>query len=302
MAGRSEIEANSLSIKETKNTLEEHISSAYKLEQCLRRRAIRYEFAKISFRTHELYIDKLFKRLRAEPPPNFQPTSLSQILRAGREVWVYLAQTVMDIRPQADGTRPMDSALNNGQADYNVAFHVLPLPHSASASIAPAKPREERAPWANARTNQYQPYRPAGKGKEGKGKANQQQVPVLRRVESRVALDATMEAGRSVSILIWVSVIWLRWVDLASNADTSDSKPIVSRHMRFALRVPPRCQGRRRCRVTTHAAKFHFGDGVALELFAGSAGVTACFQRRNFPIQLPLTSFAASIHLQAFCV
>ena len=77
------IESSSLTIRETKNMPEEDVSSAYKLQLCLKRRPIAFEFANlISYEAHERYIDKLFRRLNTEPPPHYQPTSLGQILKA----------------------------------------------------------------------------------------------------------------------------------------------------------------------------------------------------------------------------
>ena len=62
------IESNTLSIKEARTTLEEDVSTIFKLQQCLKRRAVAYEFAGlISYRTHEQYIDNFLRRLGAEP-------------------------------------------------------------------------------------------------------------------------------------------------------------------------------------------------------------------------------------------
>ena len=74
MTGKSDkklrIESNSLSVRETKSIPDEDIATAFKLQQCLKRRAIAYEFAGlISYEAHERYIDKLFRRLNTEPPP-----------------------------------------------------------------------------------------------------------------------------------------------------------------------------------------------------------------------------------------
>ena len=63
------IESNTLAIKEAKTTPEEDVSTIFKLQQCLRRRAVAYEFCGlISFRTHEKYIDKLLRRLTIVRP------------------------------------------------------------------------------------------------------------------------------------------------------------------------------------------------------------------------------------------
>ena len=157
------IETNSLTIRETKNSPEEDISSEYKLQLCLKRRAIAYEFASlISYSVHERYVDKLMRRLNTDPPPNYQQTSLSQILKADREVWIFLAQQVSDIRPKADGTKPLDAALHEALTDYNVVFHMLPLPVPPSSSYAPMRNRDE--------PNRDAGYKGQAAGKKGKGK------------------------------------------------------------------------------------------------------------------------------------
>ena len=138
------IESNTLSIRESKHTPDEDVSTAYKLLNCLKRRAIAYEFAGlISYEAHEKYIDKLMRRLNSEPPPNYQQTSINQILKADREVWIFMAQNVADVRPSADGTRPLDKALQEALADYNVAFHMLPLPLPAASAYAPMRNKDE---------------------------------------------------------------------------------------------------------------------------------------------------------------
>jgi hypothetical protein len=129
------IESNSLTVRETKSTPEEDVSSAYKLHLCFKRRAIAYEFAGlVSWEVHERYIDKLMRRLNTEPPPHYMATSLNQILKADREVWIHMAQNVSDIRPRADGSPPLDTALHEALADYNVTFHLLPLQVPASSN------------------------------------------------------------------------------------------------------------------------------------------------------------------------
>lgn len=154
IAGRSDrklrIESNTLAIKESKVMPDEDVSTAMQLMQCMRRRAVAYEFANlISFVEHERYIDKLLRRLQTTPPPNYQSTTLSQILRADREVWLHLSQNCNDIRPNGN-VRPLDNVLRDALQDYNVTFHLLPLPlpakdqsASTSASYAPLRPRDD---------------------------------------------------------------------------------------------------------------------------------------------------------------
>ena len=64
---------------------------------------------------------------------------MNQLLRADRQVWIFLSQNVTEIRPGADNKRPLDKALDDALMDYNVAFHLLPLPTSQSPAYAPVR-------------------------------------------------------------------------------------------------------------------------------------------------------------------
>ena len=78
---RLKLDASALSIKETKSVPDESMSTTFHLSLCLKRRALAYEFANlISFKAHELYMEKLLKHLSSEPPINYQATTLAQVL------------------------------------------------------------------------------------------------------------------------------------------------------------------------------------------------------------------------------
>ena len=155
------LDAGTLSIRESKTVPDEAISTTFHLSQCLRRRGLAYEFANlISFRSHELYMEKLLKHLSVDPPTGFQATTLAQVLRADREVFSFMAQDVQDIRPGADGVRPLDAALERALRDYSVAFHLVPLPKFAMHEEGTATPKKYTS----------EPYPAKGSGK-GKGKS-----------------------------------------------------------------------------------------------------------------------------------
>ena len=166
------IESSTLSIKESKSTPDEDVSTAFKLLQCMKRRAVAYEFAGlISYTTHEAYIDKLFRRLNTDPPPNYQQTSISQILKADREVWIFMAQNVADIRPGGDGTRPLDKSLHEALNDYNVTFHMFPLPVASASVYAPVRNRDDHA--TGSATGRDTSYKGQSFTRKGKGKGKQ---------------------------------------------------------------------------------------------------------------------------------
>ena len=166
-SGRSDkklkLDAGTLSVKETRSTPDEAISTTFHLAQCLRRRALAYEFANLlSFRVHELYTEKLLKHLSTEPPNGYQATTLAQVLRADKEVFNVMAQEVVDIRPTANDVRPLDAALAQALNNYNVTFHLVPLPKFVA--------KDE--PSSTSRRHDAEPYPTKGnyKGKrKGKG-------------------------------------------------------------------------------------------------------------------------------------
>ena len=82
------LENSTLSIRESKSIPDENVTTAHHLIQCLRRRAIAYEFAGlISSVEHKKYVGKLFRHMSIEPPSQYVPPTLAPILRADREVF-----------------------------------------------------------------------------------------------------------------------------------------------------------------------------------------------------------------------
>lgn len=165
-AGRTDkklkLDAGSLSIKESKTMPDETESTTYNLATCLRRRGIAYDFANlISFRAHELYVERLLRHISLEPPPAYQHVTLAQVMRADKEVFTFLAHNVADIRPDANNVRPLDAALEDALKDYNTTFHLLPLPKAQT--VEPAARKNVSEPYPT-----YSGYKGRGKGKHGK--------------------------------------------------------------------------------------------------------------------------------------
>lgn len=158
------LDSNTLTIKESKTSPDENINTTFDVMRCLKRRGIAYEFANlISYASHERYLESLFKHISTEPPPNFLHTSLSQIIKADQQVFLYMAANCKDIRPQPGGKRPLDDLLVSALQDYHTSFHLMPLPKVPAYGPTPSG-------WDDA----SQPYG-SGKGKgKGKGKAKGQ--------------------------------------------------------------------------------------------------------------------------------
>ena len=138
------------------------------MQEFLRGRAIGYEFANLIFfsKCHEHYIDRLPKSLNAEPPQNYQATSMAQIVRGDRQVWVYLSQNVSRICLAAVGTRPLDVALEAASNNYDVTFHLLPMPLQPSGAGAPVRTK-------GAQSNSGNFAKGFNQNRKGKGKSKQ---------------------------------------------------------------------------------------------------------------------------------
>lgn len=108
----------------------------------------------MSFQSHEKYVERLLRHLSVEAPPGFHSTTLSQVLRANREM-----SNLEDIRPVLN-VKPLDGKLTEALRDYNTVFHLLPLPKS----VARDEPYIQRTAHSVA-SESSAPYRPEGKSK-----------------------------------------------------------------------------------------------------------------------------------------
>lgn len=161
------LDGQSLSVTEAKTVPDEAISTTYHLAQCLQRRGLALDFANlVSFTTHQAYVEKLLRHLSLEPPPCFQAATLTQILRADKQVWTFLAQNCEDIRPTVAGIKPLDNMFEDALRDYNTSFHLLPLPKENFASNIRHRTEIGDRP-------QQSSWQPKGKGKgKSKGKGS----------------------------------------------------------------------------------------------------------------------------------
>ena len=187
---RLQIEAGSLTIRENIESPPQDVSSSFLALQCLRRRGIAMHYAQLlSFESHERYLNSLFRHLTMEVPPGFQGTSLQQLLRADKAVFAHMAEHVSDVRRQADGSLPLDAAIRTALTNYNVTFHLLPLPQSRGYYDA-----ERQGDW----TWQQWENKGKGKGKKGKGKGKGNREPSMPAEFRAQGCTATDKQGKAI--------------------------------------------------------------------------------------------------------
>ena len=182
-AKQIEIDADKLVVKEKAETPDCTVAGEMETFEALRRRGLAYSFVDtISWETHERYLMMLFGHARRSPPQGYLKTTLQQILRADRAVFTKLIQDGVSVRRDTvTGDLPMDDALINALASYDVGFHLMPLPKPSHPSPPPkadaARPSNDQ--WVNANQyNRWSPYKghkghkAKGKGTKGKDRAN----------------------------------------------------------------------------------------------------------------------------------
>ena len=161
-----------LTVKDSERKDKCTIQSDLQLNQALTRRALACDLMKdCSFRTMERWHRFLMDQMQLTAPPHFKPPTMEQVLRTDRAAWVRMAEQVSSLKKNADGSLPLDKALDELRTDPTVIFNLMPLPggvgkgHTESPTKArPSKPVAKDVP-SNKKGNKGK-----GKGKRGKGK------------------------------------------------------------------------------------------------------------------------------------
>lgn len=106
------------------------VASDYKMRQAFTRRALAYDQANlIDYAIHEAWISHLFKLLHKDVPAGYSSVSMTQILRADREIFIRMADlTRSTIVPLLGARRPLDVAMEASTIHPDVAYLTLPLP------------------------------------------------------------------------------------------------------------------------------------------------------------------------------
>ena len=110
--------------------------------------------------------------------------SLPQVLKADRQVFLYLIRTGVDLKRQVSNTLELDEKIFVALQAYEVGFHLLPLLKSGqkadapSAAAPPSHSNYQGGKGAQWPSNRSQPCKGKGGGAHGKGKGKSGQVCV----------------------------------------------------------------------------------------------------------------------------
>ena len=89
-------------------------------------------------KVHESWLQRAYARLQDPPIPGYMPTSLQQIIRADRALWLHLAQKTIKLTRAAPNEalstpRCLDADFQAAMNNAEVNFHLLPLPRSGNS-------------------------------------------------------------------------------------------------------------------------------------------------------------------------
>ena len=182
------IDTDKLLVKSEQAVPDQQVATEMQVFEALRRRGIALAFTdSLSWEVHERYLQRIFQHLRNEAPEGYFKTSLQQVLRADREVFLHMVQRDVSVRRAADNTLPMDAAIMSAASSYEVGFHLMPL-LKKTEKPQPSQPSGS-APgtWQPGKRNiESGPYG-KGKGKfsKGKGKAKKVMSMVPKELQGR---------------------------------------------------------------------------------------------------------------------
>jgi hypothetical protein len=101
-----------------------------KLDYLLRRRGMAFEIGGVmTYETHEEVRTTLLEAYMEPPPPGYAPISLDMLRRVDEEVFYQLSQLCSGgIRPDANGTLPVDAMMQRALDSKRVRLLLQPLP------------------------------------------------------------------------------------------------------------------------------------------------------------------------------
>ena len=171
------LDTEKLVVKEKSDIPDQFHSSELQAFEALRRRGVAMDFADIlSWESHERYLQQLTSHLRMDPPQNYSRPTLQQILKADRQVFMYMIRVGVQLKRLPNNTLDMDTKLFEALQSYEVGFHLLPLPKSTGRADPPQQGYQGSGAPSGAKGNAWQqrshPYKGKGHQGGGKGKNN----------------------------------------------------------------------------------------------------------------------------------
>ena len=125
------LDSEKLIIKERSDIPDQYHSSELQAFEALRRRGVAMTFADmISWESHERYLQQLTSHLRMDPPQNYTRPTLQQVLKADRQVFMYLIRVGAQLKRLPNNTLDLDASFKRLYSRMKSAsiFFLCPKP------------------------------------------------------------------------------------------------------------------------------------------------------------------------------
>ena len=123
------LENSSLKLASKPQQVRVDVSSELRVAQALTRRGVALEMCGVcSFSEHESYARALLAHVHRPAPPGYQSPTLDQALRADRELWIRISETVRHQFAGTHGTGPVDDAISPTKTLLMSCFTCTPCP------------------------------------------------------------------------------------------------------------------------------------------------------------------------------
>ena len=169
------VDADKLLVKVESKVPDQAASTELQVLEALKRRGVAFAFIDaLSWEVHERYLQSLFNHLCTEAPDGYVKTTLQQLLRADRQVFLTMIRKDVNVRRRPDDTLEMDTEIMSALQSYEVGFHLMPLPKAKVTEVKQQQPSPLGQPsqpsnWQSRGSQPY--YKGSSKGKtKGKGK------------------------------------------------------------------------------------------------------------------------------------
>ena len=161
-----DIASDTLIIKEHKEVPDAIAHSAMQIHEAFVRRGIALLCADvIDHGKYTRYISTLFNHMHREPPAGYNRCTVTQIVAADRAVWQKLLEDNIKPRRPADGTLPLDEALQKALESYEASFCLLPLQAKKEPKKNPLKNKGETEVIKKVKGDKIKPIKGKGKGR-----------------------------------------------------------------------------------------------------------------------------------------
>ena len=124
------MENQQLHVKDKATELSADLSNELRVQLAITRRGLAMDVAGlVTYNVYERVMREYMSHLTRPAPPRYKPADIAAVLRADKELWTRAADRCRsNLRVQADGSLPMDNAIEELYMSAQVLFYLLPLP------------------------------------------------------------------------------------------------------------------------------------------------------------------------------